>query len=330
MTQPRITFVVAARNDDYGGNFLHRMQLFVNSVTALAREERLNAELLIVEWNPPESDPPLQSALVWPATPDHLTIRFIHVPQEIHHRFENSDRMPMFEYIAKNVGIRRATGDFVVSTNPDLIFSRELVRFFASSALEAGCFYRVDRHDVSPAVPEDLTVDQQLAFCRRHTFLINTVAGSLPRSSNPIRRLASSLKRSVGRSRGLAADALRGRPLTKGPLLHTNASGDFFMMAREHWHRLRAYPELTTHSFIDGYICFLAASMGLRQHILGKGRLVFHQDHDRSEHSSRPTTDYDAYLKSCNAMLAAGEPQITNGADWGLGELELQEYEVQT
>ena len=53
MTQAKISFVVAARNDDYGGNFLHRMQVFVDNVMTLSSQEDLSAELMIVEWNPP-------------------------------------------------------------------------------------------------------------------------------------------------------------------------------------------------------------------------------------------------------------------------------------
>jgi hypothetical protein len=330
MTSPKITFVVAARNDDYGGNFLHRMQVFVTSLVALAREENLSGELVIVEWNPPASEPSLHVALAWSSLPGHFAIRFIQVPKEIHLRYENTDRMPMFEYIAKNVGIRRAAGDFVVATNPDLIFSRELIRFFASQALDADCFYRVDRHDVSEVVPADLPVGRQLAFCRRHTFLINTAAGSLPRPHRSLSGFFLGLRRFLNRTRGLAANAVRGRPNTSGPRLHTNAAGDFFLMSRKLWHELRGYPELTTQSYIDGYICFMAASKGLKQRVLKGRRRVYHQDHDRTDHSTRPRTDYDAYLKRCHAMLAAGEPEISNPADWGIADFELTEYEVHT
>ena len=330
MTSPKITFVVAARNDDYGGNFLHRMQVFVTSLVALAREEDLKGELVVVEWNPPTPEPSLRDALVWPSLPDHFSVRFIQVPNEIHLRFENADRMPMFEYIAKNVGIRRAAGDFVVATNPDLIFSRELIRFFASQALDAKGFYRVDRHDVSDVVPADLPVDRQLAFCRRHTFQINTIAGSFSRHDRLISQMFLVLRRVLNRTRGLAANAVRVRPTASGPHLHTNAAGDFFLMSRKLWNELRGYPELTTQSYIDGFICFMAASKSLEQRILKGRRRIYHQDHDRSDHTSRPRTDYDAYLKRCNAMLAAGEPEISNDADWGLGEIELPEFEVQT
>ena len=50
---PYISFVIAARNDDYGVNFLHRMQVFINVLLELVEKYSLDAELIVVEWNPP-------------------------------------------------------------------------------------------------------------------------------------------------------------------------------------------------------------------------------------------------------------------------------------
>lgn len=328
MTPQKVSFVVAARNDDYGGNFLQRMQVFVSSLLELAREEKLSGELVVVEWNPPEATSSLRHALQWPSPPDDFAVRFVCVPKAIHLRHENADRMPMFEYIAKNVGIRRAVGDFVVSTNPDLLYSRELIRFLAASDPDPRCFYRVNRHDVAEPIPRGVGIDNQLAFCKRHTFLVNTVDGSVRPGWHPVTRAFAAFARSSRRVRKFIEGTPRERLDFGRARLHTNASGDFFMMARPQWHATRGYPELTTHSFIDGYICFMAASMGLEQRVLTGRRRIYHQDHGRAEHASRPITDYESYLKSCQAMLAAGRPEILNSDGWGLGEFELQEFEV--
>ena len=44
-----ISFVVTARNDNYGGDFLHRMQVFVNVLLTLCEKHSLNMELVIVD-----------------------------------------------------------------------------------------------------------------------------------------------------------------------------------------------------------------------------------------------------------------------------------------
>lgn len=90
------------------------------------------------------------------------------MPPEVHARYRDAAVLPMYEMIAKNVGIRRARGQFILATNIDIVFSDELVQFLASRQLERGRMYRIDRHDVMSDVPADGTPDEQLAYCRSH------------------------------------------------------------------------------------------------------------------------------------------------------------------
>jgi len=165
MANPRISIVIAARNDDYGGNFLHRMQVFINCLFPLWSRYELSAELIIVEWNPPEDKVGLADALTWPSHIPPGAVRIIEVPAALHRRLPNWDRIAMFEYMAKNVGIRRANGEFVLVTNPDIVFGEETIKALASDDLSSGCFYRIDRHDVDIPVPVELDVDAALDFC---------------------------------------------------------------------------------------------------------------------------------------------------------------------
>ena len=114
--EPYLSLVVAARNDNYGGDFTHRFQVFVNVLSGWAHRYKLDAELIVVEWNPPPDRPALREQIAWPADRGSLRLRLIEVPQEIHRRLPNSGRMPLFEYIAKNAGIRRARGRYVIAT----------------------------------------------------------------------------------------------------------------------------------------------------------------------------------------------------------------------
>ncbi len=114
---PSLSIVVTARNDDYGGRFLERFINFVDLLAYQSDRFGLRAELVVVEWNPPADEPRLIDALDWPSPNGNLRMRIIEVPVEVHHTVEGSDRMPMFEYIAKNTGIRRAESEFVLATN---------------------------------------------------------------------------------------------------------------------------------------------------------------------------------------------------------------------
>ncbi len=169
---PYVSVVVAARNDNHGGNMLGRMQAFIDSWIAQATRYSLTSEIIVVEWNPPAGQPKLIDALRCPADTSLCQIRFIQVPREVHQRFPNSTGIPLHQMIAKNAGIRRARGQFVIATNLDIIFSAAMMQFLAQHRLEAGVMYRMDRHDVANELPASGGVDELLAFCESHVLRV--------------------------------------------------------------------------------------------------------------------------------------------------------------
>jgi len=111
-------------------------------------------------------------------------VRFIEVSREIHDRLPNAATIPLHQMIAKNAGIRRARGQFVLATNLDIIFSAELMRFLGERRLERRKLYRVDRTDVASQIPAGATVDELLAFCESHRLRIFAREGGMELSSN--------------------------------------------------------------------------------------------------------------------------------------------------
>ena len=282
-TDCRVSFVVTSRNDDHGGHMLRRFRIFAEGLLSLANRHRLSGELIIVEWNPPPG-PQLHEVLKLQVRSDIFAVRFIEVPPEAHGQIRNSDVIPLFQMIAKNVGIRRARGEFVVATNPDLIFSDALISFLASGELRRDAMYRIDRYDVPFDVPEDATVDEQLAWCAANVLRVHRKRGSFPvRRRARLRIWRVGVRRLGGecfaRIRRLDMVGLFQRGVRRlGPGLfarirrldvvgrcrrgvrrvcwellrltephsqvHTNGCGDFTMIARDHWFALRGYPEL--------------------------------------------------------------------------------------
>src|SRR4051812_27398897 len=98
--RPYLSVVATARNDDHGGRLLYRMQLFVDGLIAQCNRYGLDAELVLVEWNPPTDRARLVEALRWPATSGRLTVRIIEVPSDVHARLRHSERLPLFQMIA--------------------------------------------------------------------------------------------------------------------------------------------------------------------------------------------------------------------------------------
>ena len=176
---PYLSVVVTTRNDDHGGDPLKRLQAFVNCFDKQCRRTGLDAEVIIVEWNPPADRPKLDTLLRLP-DPCFCRYRFIDVPPELHERLRYADVLPLFQMIAKNIGIRRARGRFVLATNIDIIFSNELVEAIASRQLQPRRLYRVDRHDIQPDFPVDAPLEDQMAYCASHQLRVHTRWGSSP------------------------------------------------------------------------------------------------------------------------------------------------------
>jgi hypothetical protein len=318
--KPKISFIVTARNDNYGGDFLHRMQVFLNTLLVLGEKHRLSMELVIVEWNPPADTPPLMDALSWPDSRQHCPIRIITVSGEIHRQLPRSEQLPLFEYIGKNVGIRRALGEYILVTNPDIIFTEPLVNYLETSRLNSQCFYRATRYDIDEAIPLDQPLEEQIVFCRQHVVRIN---GYL--SSADYRTGRKSILH--GKLIGLL-DYVTWR-LSHFPLDRpfTNASGDFFLMHRQHWEELRGYPEIVgTDSdgklHIDAFMLYTVLLHRLKQVKLSKEKRIYHQEHFRPNLDNLFSADIDT---TKNKLLKARKPVILNDNNWGLGAHDLPE-----
>ncbi len=175
--RPYISVVVAARNDDHGGNMLRRMQAFINAWIGQATEYHLPSEIIIVEWNPPAGRPKLIDALEWPTDTGPCEVRFLEVSSELHRQFKHADAIPLHQMIAKNAGIRRARGEFVLATNLDIVLSAEVMRFMADRRLEKRKMYRMDRTDVASNVPIRASFDQLVQFCENHMVKVFTSEG---------------------------------------------------------------------------------------------------------------------------------------------------------
>jgi len=177
MSGPYLSIVVAARNDNHGGDLLGRMQCFVTALLDQCRALEFPAELIVVEWNPPADRPRLIDALRWSESP--CRVRMIEVPESLHRTYQHAAVLPLYQMIAKNAGIRRARGEFVLATNIDILFSNELMEFAARHGFEKGKLYRLDRLDVQPYPPIEASVEERLAFCASHVIRVNAREGAI-------------------------------------------------------------------------------------------------------------------------------------------------------
>lgn len=131
-----LSVVLAGRNDEYGGgDYLARMNRCLDSIVPLG------CEIIFVEWNPPEDRPTLIETI------EHHGIHLITVAPEVHGWQHGANLMPMFEYRAKNVGIRRAKGDWILVLNSDIELT-EAMRERLKGEFDPECIYGAKRHDI--------------------------------------------------------------------------------------------------------------------------------------------------------------------------------------
>jgi hypothetical protein len=284
-----LSIVVALRNDDHGGDQAHRVGTFLHVLGALSKKHGLAMEIIAVEWNPPLDRPPLKEMLAWPDS-----ARIITVPPGMHRRYKNSAVLDFYQMIAKNVGIRRAKGDWILATNPDVVFSNNLIAYLATAELDPGNLYRAFRHDLGVGHVEGDTVSEILDFCRRNVATVHS-------------------QKFMG--------------------LHTHACGDFTMLHRAAWEDLRGYPEFDLWSIhIDSVLMAMAQAAGYKEVVLSDSCRVYHIEHGRSwvvnpELAERyPSLSAQKGLVPLfNHMQQAKMPLQYNKADWGFGDEILKE-----
>jgi hypothetical protein len=306
--KPVLSVVATSRNDNHGGNALWRTQHFVSGLVAQAEKFQFPIELVLVDWNPPEGKPNLHEALTWPEKSGYFTYRVIEVPPHVHQTFPHGDKLPLFQYIAKNVGIRRAKGDFVLSTNIDILFSDEIMAFMKGH-LNENTLYRVDRYDIEDKIQDEWSFEEILAYARTHIIRTSPVVGTSSKKQlkGPLnnfwaaarlfiknlvlfpRMLWTGEVKKLMTEQELSIKSLFKKIfnylwyLTKiamGKGLHTNACGDFTLLSKKDWFKLHGYPEWPQYSWkIDSVLLYQCYYNRIKMHNLPTSHAIYHIEH---------------------------------------------------
>ena len=153
MTAPAVSIIVTARHDNYGGDVSVRIVKPLQFNAARLAEHGVSYEIVLVEWDPIPGRP-LLSELLGTQLPDLTasTLRRIVVAPEYQRALTQNPRAGYMEYLAKNVGIRRAAAPFVLVSNIDILLGRGVVSCLAAGRLNPGTIYRTPRHDIKLGV----------------------------------------------------------------------------------------------------------------------------------------------------------------------------------
>lgn len=134
------------------------------------------------------------------------------------------------------------------------------------------------------------------------------------------------------------------RRLARARHLHTNGCGDFTLLARDDWFRLRGYPEWPIFSWhIDSLLMFAAAAHDIPQVALDANHRIYHIDHSkgsgwshdgaaqlfaRLERNGIPYLSNELVRRKLTEFAENPAAAIVNGEDWGFAARTLDEREI--
>ena len=316
-----LSVVMVGRNDNYGGTFQSRLATSLRINLHLLNKHTSGApgftgEVLFVEWNPLPVGPSSAALLAEYAAaaarqsshPPVTRVRVVTIPQVVHNALVRQagaeTSPPVLEILGKNVGVRRARGKFVLTTNPDDVLSASLVASFAKMNLLAVNFYRAARGHC------DMRTWQQVT---RKKYGANRDAEfhELDRCVGGVRFPTKFWDGQPHQVSGSCANGGLDKSIPTNPATHASvlkvtpfayASGDFWLAARRTWHKIGGYIEAgviegrkSTFSMstwgLDGFsLCRALAGARVPQTTFDQRCMTIHLDHDHKSSATSPHT----------------------------------------
>jgi hypothetical protein len=130
------TAILTSRNDNYGNNLLHRATMCLTSLI------ENHDEVVIVDWRTKNNNSIVNS--IKNKIPHQKKLKSIQISKEfLIEKYPSISKYSMIESIGRNVAIRRSEGDYIISTNIDIISTP-----LDENALSENSFYTVSRRDI--------------------------------------------------------------------------------------------------------------------------------------------------------------------------------------
>ena len=286
---PLISFVLTGRNDEYGGDFNTRFFRTLQFNLAQLSARGIPYEVVFVEWAPPPQRPWLytQALAAVPALAAGRCAWYVVDPQ-YQDALSLNPRLEYLEFLAKNVGVRRASGHFVLTSNCDVYLGRQVLDAFERNALQPRVLYRAARQDLKLA--SDLSsLDWDVLEDPRNF-------------AGPVQRL-------------------------KPPLMGS-ATGDFVLLDRDTFHAIGGFNEIyrVARIGIDRNVLVKALSSGLR--IEDIGGPVYHVNHVGSYRLQPDAyAGREDQAPWGDRRWHQGGVSYVNPPTWGLAEAPMRQHD---
>lgn len=115
-----ISIIVVGRNDNYGGDFSLRLKTTID----WNLKQLPGAELIYIEWNKIAEK---ESDCLW-IEKRYPNSKCYTVSNQVHQSINANSKMPVMEYFAKNMGIQKATNDWILMINADCLIGNDTLK----------------------------------------------------------------------------------------------------------------------------------------------------------------------------------------------------------
>ena len=182
-----LSIIITGRDDGYGDGmlspyneitkdtFCFRMKRTIENNLKLFSNKNINVQYVVVDWSP-LNEKTLNKNEYLKEIFYFENIKHVIVPgSSIEKRGWNPNNF--YEYYAKNVGIRNSDGNYLILTNPDIIFTNELcieISEAIKSKNEKNYFRPYSRKDVDNNL---LLLQEGLNFPKNKVFLDEVLGG---------------------------------------------------------------------------------------------------------------------------------------------------------
>ncbi len=172
---PYLSIVLTGRNDDFNGDFNARFFRALEFNHRQLSDRAIPHEFVFVEWRPVSGKRSLADVLAdrFPELVPRALTSFI-AAAAYHDAFSLNPGLQFQEFIAKNIGIRRCRGDFVLTTNSDVFLSRGVLDWLANRSCASGVLYRAARIDLKDHLDLD-PLDWSLLEDERNYETVNQI-----------------------------------------------------------------------------------------------------------------------------------------------------------
>lgn len=252
-----MSIVVYGQNDNLGSaSLIEKTKKFFKRINnALIEVPLANIEIIFVDYATDTKkyslihQKLLESFSFGPKIADK--VQFIVVPRETHINLLSNvmntslNKASVLEYVAKNIGIQRAKGKFVMTTNIENLLSDELFELIAARQFNTAVVYRSVRFDEKEATYENFTFDQVIKIL-----------------NEPWRANSFDVKQRCNidnEDRFTIIDSKQRFIEKSSSKLKNCGVSDFLIMSKKMWDAIEGFNELPANEYIDDL--FLAKLM---------------------------------------------------------------------